>query len=382
MENEENNMEVAELPSDPELTGLILNSSPHNIYVLDADLRLVFANENCVRFIRDAKGVQLERGMEVLDILEPEHRKVWKKRFTEVLAGQCGRVEETFLLDGKARSFDISYQPLNRGNRNWNRVVVFFEEITARVQREWKQKQLEGELRETIATRETLLSVISHDLRSPIFQLNGLLYIIQQAAEERDEARLQMQAEDLEERIMHLTHTLDNLLSWSNVRRKDFTPQVRKFPVRPVVEHAIGLLKPAAFRKGLMIQTSGLNGVNLVSDREMVAFIIRNLLNNAIKFSRQSGRIEVTVESDTPEHVEFSVRDYGVGMEPDRILSLKEGNQFISEAGTWGERGTGLGLRLCYSFVDRLNGRIFIHSDKGPTSSTKVIVRLPKLALP
>lgn len=380
MENDETSMQAAELPDDPELTGLILNSSPHNIYVLDADFRLVFANENCIRFIREAKGVQLERGMEVLDILEPEHRKVWKKRFTEVLAGQCGRVEETFVFEGKARSFDISYQPLNRGNRNWNRIVVFFEEITARVQREWKQKQLEGELRETIATRETLLSVISHDLRSPIFQLNGLLYIIQQAAEERDEARLQMQAEDLEERIMHLTHTLDNLLSWSNVRRKDFSPQVRKFSFRSVVEHATGLLKPAALRKGLMIHTSGLSGVEFVSDREMVAFIVRNLLNNAIKFSRQSGRIEVKVEADSAEFVEFSVKDYGVGMEPDRIASLKEGNQFISEAGTWGERGTGLGLRLCYSFVERLDGRIFIDSEKGTVSSTKVTVRLPKLA--
>ena len=371
--------DVTRLPEDSELTGLILHSSPHNIYVVDAEMRLVFANENCLRFIRESKGVQLTRGMPVMEILEPEHREVWRKRFSDVLAGQCGRVEETFFIEGKARSFDINYQPLNRGGSDWDQVVVFFEETTARVQREWKQKQLEGELRETIATRETLLSMIGHDLRSPVFQLNGLLFLIQQAAGERDEARLQMQAEDLEERIMHLTHTLDNLLSWSNVRRKDFTPQVRKFPIRPVIEHAIGLLKPAALRKGLMIQTDGLNGVDLVSDRELVAFITRNLLNNAIKFSRQSGRIEITVEKDTADFVEFSVKDYGVGMEPNRIVSMKEGNQFISEAGTWGERGTGLGLRLCYSFVERLNGRILIDSDKGSTSSTKVTVRLPKL---
>lgn len=361
----------------------VLNQLGLGILVLDRDGCLVCFNECCRQFLRTEVGLSPEEGHNLPELIPSRYRAVWQKRLQEALKGHPGRSEETFLLGGQARSFRIGYELLEDGNaESSGHLLVSFEEITEQVQREWKQKQLEGELRETIATRETLLSVISHDLRSPIFQLNGLLFLLQQSVEQRDEARLKLQAEDLEERIAHLTHTLDNLLSWSNVRRKDFTPQVSSFSLQSVVEHAIGLLKPAAAHKGLLFETRGIGGVHLVSDREMVAFIIRNLLNNAIKYSRQGGKIEVEAEKTGKGWTRVSVKDHGVGMEPDRLVSLQEGNHFLSEAGTWGERGTGLGLKLCYGFVERLSGRIGIESDTGEQSSTTVVLEIPKLELP
>ncbi|HSH09094.1 MAG TPA: sensor histidine kinase, partial [Oceanipulchritudo sp.] len=217
------------------------------------------------------------------------------------------------------------------------------------------------------------------DLRSPIFQLNGLLFLIRQASGTRDESRLQMQAEDLEERIAHLTHTLDNLLSWSNLQRQNLQPRITAFALQPVFEHAIGLLKPAAQRKEVRIYTKKLRELELVSDHEMVAFIVRNLINNAIKFSTEGGKIEVEAQ-EAPGAVTFTIADHGVGIEPHRITTLREGSHYFTEAGTWGERGTGLGLKLCFEFVDRLEGEIHIESAKG--SGTIVTVRLPQLLRP
>lgn len=363
-----------------DLSSAILESTPHCILVLDEKLALVHANNNFHRFTEETFDLRLEPGNSILEAVPEDRRPRIELRLKEVLSGQCARMDEAVEINGFTRYFDVTYQPLESDESGaWDKVVISFDEITPRKRREIRLLDAESELADRIATRETLLSVISHDLRSPIFQLNGLLFLIRQAAESRDEARLQMQADDLEERIAHLTHTLDNLLSWSSLQRQGLVPQIRRFPIKPVFDHAIGLLKPAALRKDVRIYTRGLGSLELVSDREMVAFLVRNLTNNAIKFSRQSGKVEVTA-IDTGRGIEFSVRDHGVGIGPEQVAHLEEGEHYFSETGTWGERGTGLGLNLCHEFIKRLGGKLGFHSQNG--GGTTVSVELPQMELP
>jgi signal transduction histidine kinase len=361
-----------------DLSSAILESTPYCILVLDEDLKLVFGNSNFHRFLEETFEVRMEPGLPLLEAIPEDKRLRYSLRLKEVLSGQCSRLEESVLINGFTRYFDVTYQPLE-GGTVWDKVVITFEDITARRRREMRLLDEESLLTDRLATRETLLSVISHDLRSPIFQLNGLLFLIRQAAESRDEARLQMQGDDLEERIAHLTHTLDNLLIWSSMQRQGLVPQIKEFGLKPVFEHAIGLLKPAAQRKDVRVYSKGLGSIKLVSDQEMVAFVVRNLVNNAIKFSRQSGKVEVTTEV-FENGIKFAVQDHGVGMDSGRVSDLEEGETYLSEAGTWGERGTGLGLNLCREFIQALQGSLEFKSstEKGTTAT----VRVPQLQLP
>ncbi len=365
-------------PADPAggggLAEAVLANLPHAWAVLDAKLRLVTCNGACEILMRQAFGGTPQPGQPLVELLPQPRRPFWQARLSEVLAGQSKRVEETLRVEGLNRTFEAICQPLPP-----DRVLILFEDITAVRQRELQLENNLALLREQLATRETLLSVVSHDLRSPIFQLNGLLFLIRQAAGSRDEARLQMQAEDLEERIFHLTHTLDNLLSWSNLHRVNLEPQVTRFSLQSVLEHAAGLLKPVAQHKGVRIYMLRLRGIELQSDREMVAFMARNLINNAIKFSMQGGKVEITAE-ETGNRVRFAIADHGVGIPPERMAKLREGSQHFSEAGTWGERGTGLGLKLCYDFCERLGGSLRV--DSAPGRGTVVSVELPQLPLP
>ena len=361
-----------------EIAWSILESTPRCVVVLDSELKVVYGNGNFLTFVREDFEAEVEFGRSILNLIPEDRRLRYKLRLDEVLSGQCSRAEESFMINGESRYFDVAYHPLNQGGK-WSKVVVTFEEITARKRREIRILEQEALMREQIATQETLLSVISHDLRSPIFQLNGLLFLIRQDSGQRDETRLQMHAEDLEERIAHLTHTLDNLLSWSNLQRKSLEPQVTRFAVAPVFDHAIGLLRPGAQRKGIHLYTRKLAGVEMNSDREMVAFLARNLINNAIKFSPQAGSIEVEGR-EGEGFFTFSVIDHGVGMHPSKVAHLREGSEQSSSTGTWGERGTGLGLKLCFEFVDRLGGSLQIASIPG--KGTTVTVTLPQLPLP
>lgn len=366
---------IERMPVDPVLSQLLLESTPHSIAVFDSELKLVYANENFFRFMRSVFKRDFRPGQKILEALPQDRALKWQLRLQEVLGGQCTRLEEALEVDGQTRYFDVAYQPVNDED-HLDRIVIHFEEITARKRREKRLLDREVELEQSISTRETLLSVISHDLRSPIFQLNGLLFMIQQASETRDEARLQLYAEDLEERISHLTHTLDNLLSWSNLQRQDLKPQVRRFSLQSVFDDAVGLMKPVTQHKGVKIDIQKVAGVEPVTDREMVAFIARNLINNAIKFSNQGGKIEVIAEGNE-DAISFTILDHGVGIEEKRIEGLRQGSEAFTEAGTWGERGTGLGLKTCFDFVERLKGSIEFHSSKG--TGTSVTVQLPNL---
>lgn len=365
-------------PVDADLGRLILESTPHCIAVLDSRFRLIYSNQNFLRFIKQVFGRNLTIGEELLTALPSDRQLRWQLRLQEVLGGQCTRVEEVLDVDGRTRYFDVAYQPLNEGDQ-WDKIVVYFEEITARKRKEIRLLDRERDLEEALSTRQTMLSVLSHDLRSPIFQLNGLLFLIQQDSEERDEARLQMHAEDLEERIAHLTHTLDNLLNWSTLQRQSLQPRIVQFSLEKMCAYAVGLLKPVAQRKNIKIKSSGLGGLELRSDREMVAFVVRNLLNNAIKFSKQGGVIHLSSESSDGV-IRITVGDDGVGIEPKRIVTLREGTHYFSEAGTWGEQGNGLGLKLCYEFVERLEGNLIFRSTVG--KGTSVTATFPQLEIP
>lgn len=367
-----------EIPIANPLGQSILESVPQCLAVFSIKLRLVYANRKFIQFVKDVLGYELTPGCDITEAFPEDRALRWQMRLQEVLGRLPIRVEEVIEIDGETRYFDVCYEPME-AETDHGKVLVSFDEITARRRSEKRFREREAELEEAISTRETLLSVISHDLRSPVFQLNGLLFMIRQAADSRDESRLQMYAEDLEERISHLTHTIDNVLSWSSLQRQSLKPRISRFSLKPLLDHAIGLLKPVAQPKGVRIYSQRVRGLEIHSDQEMVAFILRNLINNAIKFSKQGGKIEISAE-ETGQYVSISVSDRGVGFTPGDICSVKEGRSVQSHAGTWGEHGTGIGLKTCYEFAERLDGKLEIVS--ALNEGTVATVRIPQLTDP
>ena len=99
----------------------------------------------------------------------------------------------------------------------------------------------------------------------------------------------------------------------------------------------------------------------------MVNFIVRNILNNAIKFSYQNGKIELSVEQKNNYYV-VNVRDYGIGMNQDTMDNLFKIDKNVQRKGTSGETGTGLGLILCKEFVAKNDGEIWVESTKNEGS--------------
>lgn len=121
-----------------------------------------------------------------------------------------------------------------------------------------------------------------------------------------------------------------------------------------------------AREKGVTIKSS-FRDVRIRADRDMVLTVFRNLINNAIKFCEAGDRISVSATSaeDSPEYVHVTVTDTGVGMDAEKVCALLEGRRLETTAGTSGETGSGLGLRICHNLVRRHGGDLRVVSDRG-----------------
>lgn len=230
-------------------------------------------------------------------------------------------------------------------------------------------------LRNSLRTRDTLFSLLGHELRAPIFQLNGMLYMLREMAEGRvSGVALNPYIEDMEQRVKYLTGLLDNLLRWSLSQRDSFRVHLEKFPVEDVIHSALDGFADRIDTKHIKLELKVNPRLQVLSDPEMMLVIARNLISNAIKFSPREGRVIVGAQTLSGGGVEITVQDFGSGMDPQVQTALQTGGEFRSRRGTEGERGIGIGLRLVRHFCVLLEGELMIESKENVGTCMRAVI--------
>ena len=159
----------------------------------------------------------------------------------------------------------------------------------------------------------------------------------------------------------NLMNLLDNLLQWSKVRLKKISIIKSDILLSDLVEENLKLLNHNIVQKELNI-TNKVNDKCIVrGDREMLSFIIRNFLSNAIKFTNRKGSIKIYSEIKN-KFAKLSVEDNGVGISGASLKNIFEINNFVKTTGTEGEQGTGLGLLISKEFISFNEGELFVDS--------------------
>ena len=227
------------------------------------------------------------------------------------------------------------------------------------------------QLTELNTLKNKLFSVISHDLKSPLYALRNLFRTMQQ---------YDMPAEEIKKFIpevvkdLHYTTSLmENLLLWvkSQMQVNVANPQILE--VSGLVREASDLLRLQAQGKQIELSLEEVGPIYIYTDKDMLSLVIRNLLSNAIKFTPMNGKVKTSI-SETEASVEIAVTDTGVGMNEEVVSRLFE-NNFLSTKGTDNETGTGIGLMLCREFLIKNGGEIKVTSTPGKGS--KFSVSLP-----
>ncbi|WP_303920812.1 PAS domain-containing sensor histidine kinase [Draconibacterium sediminis] len=250
------------------------------------------------------------------------------------------------------------------------RLIVYVRDITER-------KKAENELKELIASKNKLFSVIGHDLRgfySNIVSFSDILLTESGLEKEQDQqflSHIQQSAKQADE-------LLQNILDWASLE----TNQIKFNPVLVSLSKIIAVVSQQvsnrAELKGVRIISQVPDDLSIYTDKKFLGPILRNLLANAIKYSFEKGNIYVDCqinENDTPV---ISVKDEGTGMNPDKLQNIFREGTAESLPGTGNEKGTGLGLKICKDFTEKLKGNIYVKSATGKGSTFYIELPQPQ----
>ncbi|TGE29514.1 ATP-binding protein [Hymenobacter metallicola] len=245
---------------------------------------------------------------------------------------------------------------LYRGRQQQQRINRLLERKNTAINR---QKEELGRLNRT---KDTLFSVISHDLRSPLSSLYALLNLLNMGALPPE--RLALHSARLTRGLNNTLLLLDNLLNWSAAQIRDDKIRPERLRLDVLTEEAVALLLADAERKGIQLLNQLPVPLQVRADINMVRLVLRNLLGNALKFTPEGGRVTVSAARQGAMWA-IAIQDTGVGIPAAAHDKVFGQDGAFSTLGTAREKGTGLGLQLCKDFVERNGGQLSFISEQG-----------------
>jgi len=252
------------------------------------------------------------------------------------------------------------------------------EEVIARITThltiQFQKKELEElnktkdkllkELGDLNATKDKFFSIIAHDLRSPFNGLIGASDLLIQSFEGLEKEIIIDLIRSMNIASRNAFNLLNNLLEWSRSQtgRIEWDPNITDISI--IIRENRLLLKHNAEEKNISLVSEIQDNTFVYADEYMINTVIRNLITNALKYSRNGEEVRIS-SKDTGDFLEISVSDKGIGIKPENIGKLFRIDIHHTTKGTANEQGTGLGLILCKEFVEKHNGKIWVESELG-----------------
>ncbi|MCK5742227.1 MAG: PAS domain-containing protein [Chlorobi bacterium] len=237
------------------------------------------------------------------------------------------------------------------------------------------RKDIEINLRSTNATKNKFFSIIAHDLKNPFQVLLNSSYLLSAEKNSHNIDKISKHSIQLNNAVSHITVLLENLLTWARTQTDKIDCKPKQIYLKEFFRNSIELSKISAEKKNIALTADFSDQDYVYADLNMLGFIIRNLISNAIKFTLAGGEIHCSGRTVGNE-IEINITDSGVGIPENKINNLFRIDQRVSTNGTEEEKGTGLGLIICKEFVDQNKGQISVKSIERQGSTFSV--RLPR----
>ena len=243
-----------------------------------------------------------------------------------------------------------------------------------------RNAKIEEQNRELNALNETknqLLSIIGHDMRGPINNIKTILEIIKDGRlSQSDQERV---FKDLYKTINSVADTMNNMLSWASSQLKGLQITPGTIKLVSVVNDKVDFFTPSAAEKQITIVHERDEDVFVFADVNHLKTVLRNLISNAIKFTKRNGKVTISYRNLESDEVEIKVTDTGVGIPEDQLKNIFLFTGRSQSVGTNNERGTGIGLMLSKEFIESNKGKISVSSQVGV--GTEFVIVLPAAQL-
>lgn len=224
-----------------------------------------------------------------------------------------------------------------------------------------------NKLSELNSMKDKILSIIGHDLKNPINAIMGFSEILKTKRGQLDQEK----HDEFVDYIFRSSHKtfqlLESLLNWARSQNEHSKFEPMTVKIDPLLRETTLLLREQASKKDIIISLESYDDDGLVyCDSRMIKTVLRNLISNAIKFTRPKGNVTLCYSAkENPGYITIQVEDTGIGISEAQMTKLFSIEKTISSDGTVGEAGTGLGLVLCKEFVEKNQGEIWIESKVG-----------------
>ena len=299
-------------------------------------------------------------------ILDAEEKKVNTLVSSNTITGNQ-YVEKIFRKkDGTSFTTEVCTKSTTIGNKK--RIVTYIHDLSE--QKKIQEALLEShqKLEELNKTKDKFFSIIAHDLKNPLHTILGFAHILRENLDNFNRDEFKGFIDYIITTSNSSSLLLENLLQWALTQTGSIKAKKVRINLFDLVEKNIKFLNEIALKKQINLINECPGNMYIKADKDMLEFIIRNLVSNAIKFTHPDGYVWIGSEQ-TDHTINVTIKDTGVGMGRNMRESLFEIESMKKSNGTHKETGTGLGLVLCKEFISMNKGNINVKSKVGKGST-------------
>ena len=239
--------------------------------------------------------------------------------------------------------------------------------LTEEIDKYAKDKKLEIEtLKVREEYRKEFIGNVSHELKTPLFMIQGYISTLIDSAVEDEKLRLKYlkRADKGVERLIYIIKDLDMI---TKLEIGDLSLNIEPFDIVELIQNVFDLFEMKAAKKkiSLIFDMDYNDPIRVVGDKERIQQVLSNLIVNSIKYGRQKGTTEVSIENLIKNKVIIRITDNGEGIEEANILRLFERFYRIDKSGSRQEGGSGLGLAIVKHIIEAHDEKIYVESDYG-----------------
>lgn len=347
----------------------IINTVDNSIWLINTQFELIDFNKEFYKQYKKAFGVRLEKGKNIIELLPHESlelRKTWTDRYMQGLRGRPGRYVDSYLIDDEWRVFEIKTYPIVEDSIVTG-LTVYSRDITAFKQVEDKLKAQNQELSRINAELDRFVYSASHDLRAPLMSIKGLINLI----------RLENQSEPIlnylnlvDRSIQKLDNFITDIIHYSRNSRMELMPVLIDF--ESLLEESLSALR-------YMDEANKVRAVKAMhirapfySDQSRLLIVMNNMLSNAVRYRdpwKADSFVQIKIDVNESEALlEFT--DNGIGIAEHYLAKIF--NMFFRASSD--SKGSGLGLYIVKSAVEKLNGVIEVESELGIGTTFRITI--------
>ncbi|MDR7132275.1 signal transduction histidine kinase [Algoriphagus sp. 4150] len=343
----------------------IMEAITKGVLVLDSNTKIVDYNPAFNSYSFTPKKIKVATKAEVIfkeseEILELIARK------------QATSIESKIVSGMQEKIYLIEAIPLLDRKSITNGLVLLFEDVTEQKSINETLKNQAIELQQLNDLKDKYFSIISHDLKGPIFGIKELIHLTNCGVVSREEFMNMLP--EVSKNMEQVALLLENLLAWSSSQLKGGeVVNYQEFDIHKILSQQKEILERIATEKKIGISIDAQAKFTAKGDKNMIELVVRNLINNAIKFSDIGGKIRISTY-DELAFLTICIEDFGKGISVENLSKIRNGVSFTT-TGQNNESGTGLGLLLVKEYILKNNGQLEVHSEEG--KGTKFCMKLP-----